>query len=81
MACGAPVIVSDAPALPEVVGDAARIVPARDVAAWAEALTVLLTDPVLRADLAARGPRRAACFSYETTARQTLAVYRKVAGK
>ncbi|HZT40688.1 MAG TPA: glycosyltransferase family 1 protein [Chthonomonadaceae bacterium] len=81
MACGAPVVVSDAPALPEVVGDAARIVPARDVAAWAEALAALLTDPALRADLAARGPRRAACFSYETTAQQTLAIYREAAGK
>jgi len=81
MACGAPVIVSDAPALPEVVGEAARIVPARDVAAWAEALAALLTDPAQRAGLAARGPRRAAGFSYATTARQTLDVYRLAAGK
>lgn len=75
MACGAPCLVSDAPAMPEVVGDAAQIVPATDIAAWAAALGQVLTDQRVSRSLAERGPRRAACFSWRTTAERTYAVY------
>ncbi|MCW3098473.1 MAG: hypothetical protein JWL77_4091 [Chthonomonadaceae bacterium] len=76
MACGTPVVVSDRPALPEVVGEAAFVVPATDTEAWAEALFRIVDDVALRRDLALRGPLRAARFSWETTARRTLEVYR-----
>jgi glycosyltransferase involved in cell wall biosynthesis len=76
MACGTPVVVSDRPALPEVVGEAALIVPATDTEAWAEALFRIVDDAALRRELALRGPLRAARFSWETTARRTLEVYR-----
>jgi glycosyltransferase involved in cell wall biosynthesis len=75
MACGAPVLVSDAPALPEVVGDAAGIVPATDTDAWANALGRLLTDAAARRELAARGPAHAAKFTWQAAAEQTRAVY------
>ena len=76
MACGAPVVVSDAPALPEVVGNAAEIVPARDVQAWSHIIGELLSDGNRRQELASRGPAHAAAFNWNKTAEQTLEVYR-----
>ena len=78
MACGAPVLVSDAPPMPHNVGDAALVLAASDVNAWAEGLGHVLTDAALRAGLSGRGPARAALFTWEATARQTLQVYRGV---
>lgn len=74
MACGAPVVVSDASSLPEVVGGAALRVPPDDVVAWAAALGRALADPVLRAELRAQGLAQATRFSYERVARETLVV-------
>ena len=79
MACGTPVLVSDAPALPEVVGEAAKIVAAEDTEAWSAALGSMLSDPVQRAHYAEAGPPRAACFSWQITAEGTRAVYRNAA--
>jgi glycosyltransferase involved in cell wall biosynthesis len=81
MACGAPVIVSDSSSLPEVVGGAALRVPPDDVVGWAAALGRLLGDPALRADLGAQGRAQAARFSYDRTARETLAVLERVGGR
>jgi glycosyltransferase involved in cell wall biosynthesis len=77
MACAAPVLVSDAPAMPEVVGDAALIVSATDRDAWSAALGRVLTDPGFRQDLSDRGPGHAAQFTWEATAGRTLDVYRQ----
>ena len=57
MACGAPVVCSNASSLPEIVGDAALLVPPMDIAGWVQALQRILTEPDLRADLSARGPK------------------------
>lgn len=78
MACGVPVVTSNAASLPEVVGEAGVLLAPTNVMAWAEALSAVLLDPALRADLRARGLRRAARFTWEATARQTLAVYRSL---
>jgi glycosyltransferase involved in cell wall biosynthesis len=75
LACGAPVVASSAPAMPEVLGDAALLVPPTDVSAWADALARILCDTELRAALSARGPSRAARFDWNRTAQQTLAAY------
>jgi len=75
MACGTPVIAADNSSLPEIVGDAALLAPADDVAALAEALRRMLTAPELRRELAASGLRRAATFSWRRCAEETLAVY------
>ena len=75
MACGASVVASDVSSLPEVVGDAGVLVDPTDVAAWADVLDTLLEDPGRRADLAARGRRRAATFTWDRAARQMLAAY------
>lgn len=77
MACGTPVVCSDAGALPEVVGDVGLTVPPRDGAAARRALVRLIEDPELRESMATRGPRRAARFDWPTAARETLEVLRR----
>jgi glycosyltransferase involved in cell wall biosynthesis len=81
MACGTPVLTSDVSSLPEVVGDAAVLASPTDVEAIADGLTRLLDDAGLREDLAARARRRAAAFSWERCARETLAVYRSAVAR
>ncbi|MBK6769589.1 MAG: glycosyltransferase family 4 protein [Ardenticatenales bacterium] len=76
MACGTPVIVSDAGSLPEVVGDAGLTVGPDDVAGWSAALLALLTDPARRASMSARGQAQAARFNWDRTAELTVDVYR-----
>jgi glycosyltransferase involved in cell wall biosynthesis len=78
MACGTPVISSNAASLPEVVGDAALLIDPNDTAALAQALHTVLAEPALHADLRRRGFDRAAQFSWQRCAAETLAVYRQV---
>jgi glycosyltransferase involved in cell wall biosynthesis len=78
MACGTPVISSNAASLPEVVGDAALLIDPNDIAALAQALHNVLAEPALHADLRRRGFDRAAQFSWQRCAAETLAVYRQV---
>jgi glycosyltransferase involved in cell wall biosynthesis len=80
MACGTPVVASNGGSLPEVLGDGAEIVPLGDVDAWVTALRRVLDEPGLRAQLAERGRRQAARYSWAETARLTWEVYRKVGG-
>jgi glycosyltransferase involved in cell wall biosynthesis len=72
MACGCPVASSSAGSLAEVCGDAARLFDPRSV----EEVTTAIED-VLAAPAAwqARGPARAAAFTWEKTARAHDAVY------
>jgi glycosyltransferase involved in cell wall biosynthesis len=77
LACGAPVVCSEASSLPEVVGSAAVLVDAADEAALAAAIGRVLGDRELRRDLAERGPRRAARFTWAETARMTADIYRE----
>lgn len=79
MACGTPVLTSDVSSLPEVVGEAGMTVDPHDEAAIAAAIEQLLGDPARRAEMSAAGIRRASEFSWERTARQTIAVYERVA--
>jgi len=76
MACGAPVIVSDGGALPEVAGDAGVVTPAGESAALAEALGALLTDPERRARIgSACAARAATAFRWEDHARAAIDLY------
>lgn len=81
MACGAPTLVSDAPAMPEVAGDGALVLPVMDAVAWAEAITKVGTSPEKRAALSEAGLQRARGFSWATTGHQTRRVYREVAAR
>jgi glycosyltransferase involved in cell wall biosynthesis len=78
MACGTPVVVSNVSSLPEVVGDAALLVDPENVSELTVAIWRLLTDEDLRADMREKGLKRAARFSWNKAARETLAVYLKV---
>lgn len=81
MACGAPVVASRAGPLPEVLGDAAVLVPTGDVDALEDALRDLLADPERRAELRRAGLARAASLSWERTAVLTAGVYRSLVGE
>ncbi|MFQ5885702.1 MAG: glycosyltransferase family 4 protein [Anaerolineae bacterium] len=81
LACGTPVIASNAASLPEVVGDGGVLVDPRDPAAWAEAMVALLTSPQKRDELSAKAVEQAQKFSWQRTARETLEVYQQVAAK
>ena len=78
MACGCPAVVSSAGSLPEVVGDAALVVPPGDAVGLADAVERLATDPALRERLRSRGHERVREFSWERVARETAAVHERV---
>ena len=75
MACGTPVVISRAAALCEVAGEAALRVDPGDPSELALAMERLVVEGELRSTLISRGRIRAASFSWERTARQTLAAY------
>jgi glycosyltransferase involved in cell wall biosynthesis len=79
MRCGAPVITSLDESVMEVSGGAAIHCDTSAVKAWADAMQRIITDPAFREELRQRGSRRAAEFSWERTARETMAVYRTAA--
>ena len=80
MTCGTPAIVSNVSALPEVVGDAAWLIDPNDVDGLTVAMWRVLTDEDVRANLIAKGLKRAQMFSWERAAQETLDVYRRVVG-
>src|SRR5262249_42574256 len=75
MACGAPVVVSNVSSLPEVVGDAAVQVNPPNLFQIARGIRQVLLDEELRAELIQRGKQQAARFSWDTAAREVLAIY------
>lgn len=78
MTCGAPALVASTGSLPEIVGDAAMLLPPLDAEAWAQGLKTMWVDEQQRHDFAQRGPTQAALFSWERAARETLAIYHRV---
>ena len=77
MACGTPVIVSDASSLPEVVGTAGLSIPPHDPAAWTAALRRAWEDDAWRSTARAQGFAEAARYTWSQTAQQTVMSYRK----
>jgi glycosyltransferase involved in cell wall biosynthesis len=77
MAAGTPVVVADAGALCETVGEAGLLCPPGQPDEWARAIDKL-RDALVREELAARGLERAARFSWPQVAAQTRAVYERV---
>ncbi len=75
MASGTPVVACDATCIPEVVGDAAFLVPPADSKAMGGAVLSLLLQPDHAAELRNRGLARARAFSWRQTADGTLAAY------
>ncbi|MEM1011062.1 MAG: glycosyltransferase family 1 protein [Planctomycetota bacterium] len=79
MACGTPVVTSNAASLPEVAGDAGVQVDPKDDAALADAVRRVLDDPEERTLRREAGLERAKTFTWEACARKTLDVYEAVA--
>jgi glycosyltransferase involved in cell wall biosynthesis len=79
MACGVPVLTSDATSLPETVGDAALTVDPFAVDAISDGIVTLLTDGECRARLIAAGGRRAGECTWDAVAARTLDVYKEIA--
>jgi glycosyltransferase involved in cell wall biosynthesis len=75
-----PVACSDRSSLPEVAGDAARLFDPERPEAIATAITAILADPAEASRLRTAGRAQAARFSWEATARGTLAAYERAAG-
>jgi glycosyltransferase involved in cell wall biosynthesis len=75
LACGLPVVCTDSSSLPEVVGDAALLVPPDEAQSLAVAMERVLNDDELRARMRIRGQEQAAHFTWDETARRTLQVY------
>lgn len=75
MASGTPVVCSNRGSLPEVAGDAAVVVDPDDGDALAEGIKKVLTDTALQQRLRRDGLQRAATFTWDRTARETLRVY------
>jgi glycosyltransferase involved in cell wall biosynthesis len=78
MACGTPVVCSDATSLPEVAGDAAVLVRADDPKPLSEAMMRVLADRSLWLSLRSRGLDRARSFTWDRVARETVEIYRTV---
>jgi glycosyltransferase involved in cell wall biosynthesis len=81
MACGTPMIASNATSLPDVVGDGGMLVDARSTGSISEAILRLATDEALRASLRRRGLARASLFTWDEAARRTVEVYEAILGQ
>ena len=78
MQCGLPVITSNVSSLPEVVGDAAILVPPTDADALCAAIVNVINSDALRDELRANALRRAKLFSWEKFTRQHIDLYRNL---
>ena len=78
MACGTPVVCSNAGALAEVVGGAGVLVEPGDARGFAAEIAALLRDAHFRERLAEMGLQRSQRFSWGQMAEETLAVYNRV---
>jgi glycosyltransferase involved in cell wall biosynthesis len=79
MACGTPIVTSDANGLREIAGDAAYFVDPTSPDDIAEGVVAVLADAQLRADLSSRALARSRCFSWERCGRETLRLLESVA--
>ena len=77
MACGTPVITSDAPAMNEAVAEAGILVAPLDVAGMAKAIQSVLLDPSLQAELRRKAIQRSQDFSWKKTAQATLSAFHR----
>jgi len=78
MACGVPVVASNRPSLPEVLGQAARLVDPLDVEGLAAAMEQALEDEGLRERMVRRGLERATGFTWSKAAEKLLGIYKSM---
>ncbi len=80
MACGCPVVSSNASSLPEVAGDAAVLVEPLNVQGFSSAIERMLSDQNFRHSYIEKGLAHVQQFSWDRTARETIQVYQQVLG-
>jgi glycosyltransferase involved in cell wall biosynthesis len=78
MACEVPVVVSDIPAHHEVTGEAARYVEPSSPNSIADGIEQVWSNETVRQSLVEMGLRRAKRFTWDETARKTLALYHRL---
>lgn len=81
MACGCPVITSNVSSMPEIAGDAALLVDPTDSDQIFEAINKVLNEDGVKSVLSDAGVRRSKYFSWEKSAKETIALMRSVTGK
>jgi len=77
---GAPVVASNATCIPEVLGDAANYFDPLNIEEMAAKTGEVIDDPLIREDLASKGKKQVAKYSWARMAEQTLAVYDRALG-
>jgi glycosyltransferase involved in cell wall biosynthesis len=80
MASGVPVVGSNASSIPEIVGNAGMLVDPLESRRMSGALIATCTEDALHARLRERGLLRAATFTWQRTAYETLAVFNRLSG-
>jgi glycosyltransferase involved in cell wall biosynthesis len=80
MACGCPVVCSNAASIPEVVGDAGLLFDPNSSEDMADKVWSVWVDDEKREHIKIAGFERVKRFNWETTARKTIDVYRKILG-
>ena len=80
MQCGVPVISSTGGSLKEVLGDGALLIDDYNVTRWERAAELLVNDKQVRQMFIDKGYQQVARYSWTETARQTMALYRRIAG-
>lgn len=78
MACGTPVITSNASSLPEVVGDAGLMVDPHDIQGLKDAMNAILSNLDLRIEMVKKGLNRSKEFTWKKCALKTMNVYKEV---
>ena len=78
LACGVPVVGSNASSIPEIVGDAGILVDPKDARAMAGALIAVCTEEPLHDELSEKALQQAEKFSWEKCARETVDAYESV---
>jgi alpha-1,3-rhamnosyl/mannosyltransferase len=81
MGHGCPVLAAATTAVPEVVGDAAILLPPDDAAAWADAMAEVLEDEDTQVRLRAAGAKRVAEFQWDESAVRLAGAYRTAASR
>jgi glycosyltransferase involved in cell wall biosynthesis len=81
MVAETPVIATTAGSLPEVLGDAAELVPVNDSDALARAMVSIVSDPARRQELIRRGVQRAQLYNWARTAQEFAVLYRSLAAQ
>jgi glycosyltransferase involved in cell wall biosynthesis len=79
MACGTPIVSSNASCLPEVADGAALMIDPEDTDGLVSALGQVLTDDSLRDNLVRLGRERASRYSWKAAAERLLRIYTRVA--